>query len=70
MSATFLTQEEVRELTGRTHKSLQITALAKMGLPFFVNPAGRAVVTRVAIEGRAAAPPPKKAWVPKVLKSG
>lgn len=68
MTTTFLSQEEIRELTGRAHKALQISALSKMGVPFFVNATGRAVVARSAIEGRAAAPPPKKAWMPAVLK--
>lgn len=70
MSATFLNAEEVCELTGRAHKGLQIKALAKMGVPYYVNAVGRAVVARSAIEGRVAAPPVKKAWVPRVLKTG
>lgn len=70
MSTTFLDAEEMRELTGRVHKDLQIKALAKMGVPYYVNAVGRAVVARSAIEGRVAAPPAKKAWAPRVLKSG
>lgn len=72
MADTFLDRDEVRALTGRAHKSLQIKALAGMGVPFFVNGVGLPVVARSAIEGRAnaAAAPPKKAWVPRVLKSG
>lgn len=70
MSTTFLTQEEVGELTGRTHKALQIKALAKMGVPYYINAIGRAVVTRSAIEGRTAATPAKKAWAPRVMKTG
>lgn len=70
MSATFLTPEEIIELTGRMHKGLQIKALAKMGVPFYVNAIGRAVVTRSAIEGRVAAPATKKAWTPRLLKTG
>lgn len=58
MSTTFLTQEEIAELTGRKVRSKQIEALRQMGLAFFVNPVGRAVVTRSAIEGRSA--PAKK----------
>lgn len=55
MSDTFLTQEEVVELTGRKVRSKQIEALRQMGFPFWVNPVGRAVVARSAIEGRATA---------------
>lgn len=47
----FLTQEEVSELTGRKVKSKQISALAKMGIPYFVNAAGRPIVSRAVIEG-------------------
>lgn len=54
MSDTFLTQEEIVELTGRKIRAKQIEALRQMGLAFWVNPVGRAVVTRSAIEGRSA----------------
>lgn len=72
MSDTFLKADEIRTLTGRAHIALQIKALAKMGIPYFVNGIGRPVVARSAIEGRAvaAAAQPKKAWVPQVLKAG
>jgi hypothetical protein len=70
MSDTFLNREEIHELTGRVQKELQIKALSKMGVPYYVNAIGRAVVVRSAIEGRVAAPSVKKAWVPRVLKSG
>lgn len=71
MSDTFLTQEEIRELTGRTHKTLQVAALSKMAIPFFVNATGRAVVARAAIIGRGTVTAPqKKQWIPKVLKTG
>lgn len=56
MSAVFLDGAEVAELTGRKIKSKQIEALRKMGLPFFVNACGKPVVSRSAIEGKAAAP--------------
>lgn len=66
----FLTAEELRVLTGRTFKRLQIEALRKMGIPFFVNAMGRAIVARTAIEGNgkaASATPPKQGWMPRVL---
>jgi len=70
MSATFLTAEEIIELTGRVHKALQIRALAKMGLPFHVNDVGRPVVARVAIEGKQASPPARKPVVPRLFRAG
>ena len=70
MSATFLEQSEIFELTGRKLKSLQVQALRQMGVPFFINAIGRPVVTRTAIEGKAeqAAPSEKGAWVPPGLR--
>ena len=59
---TFLTPSDVSELTGRKNKSLQIAALLKMGLPFWVNAIGKPVVARAAIEGRKEIPRPKT-WV-------
>ncbi|MDI9683244.1 DUF4224 domain-containing protein [Burkholderia cenocepacia] len=49
----FLSPIELVVLTGRKIKSKQIAALRCMGVPFFVNACGRAVVARSAIEGRA-----------------
>lgn len=70
MSATFLEQNEIFELTGRKLKSLQVQALRQMGVPFFINAIGRPVVTRTAIEGKAeqAVPSEKGAWVPPGLR--
>jgi hypothetical protein len=69
MSDTFLTKEEVAELTGRQTKTKQIEQPRKMGLPFWVNVIGRPVVARTAIEGPPAhAPTPNEPWVPNVLK--
>ena len=48
--STFLDQNEISTLTGRKMKTHQINALRTMGIPFFVNAIGRAVVTRSAIE--------------------
>lgn len=71
MSGTFLSPDEIKELTGRSYIKLQIEALTKMGLPFFVNGIGRPVVTRSAVEGRnSGSAPQKKAWAPRVLKTG
>jgi hypothetical protein len=70
MSATFLEQNEIFELTGRKLKSLQVQALRQMGVPFFINAIGRPVVTRTAIEGKAAQAVPLEtsAWVPPGLR--
>ncbi|WP_244144447.1 DUF4224 domain-containing protein [Paraburkholderia tropica] len=43
---------ELVVLTGRKVKSKQVESLRRMGVPFFVNACGRAVVARSAIEGR------------------
>jgi hypothetical protein len=71
MSDTFLEAEEVRELTGRTKHALQADQLRAQGIPFFTNAVGRPIVPRSAIEGRTkTAKPPKKEWVPDVLRNG
>lgn len=68
-TATFLTADDLATLTGRKIKSLQVQALRKMGVPFFINAVGRPVVTRTAIEGKAApAPVEQAAWVPPGLR--
>lgn len=73
MSGIFLNRDDVRVLTGRAHRDPQIAALKKMGLPFFVNATGWAVVARAAVEGYTQVPvavEPKKGWVPRVLMAG
>lgn len=67
----FLSDDEVSRLTGRKMKSAQINALRQMGVPFFVNATGHAVVTRAAIEGssQSAAPKLARSWSPQVLKA-
>lgn len=70
MSATFLEAAEICELTGRRSKSKQIEALRTMGLPFWVNPIGKPVVARVAIEGGRKEEKAEKAWVmPRIQKA-
>lgn len=67
--STFLTPEEIAVLSGRKSKSRQIEALRAMGVPFFVNGIGHAVVARSAVEGgKAVTEPPKKEWVPPGLR--
>ena len=57
---TFLPTEDIITLTGircaragQTREQRQIAALSKMGVPYFVNAAGRPVVARAAVEGQA-----------------
>ncbi|MFP3638092.1 DUF4224 domain-containing protein [Paraburkholderia sp. SIMBA_054] len=76
MSETFLTEEEVGELTGiltgrrgKRREELQAEWLRSVGIPFWVNARGRPIIPRTAIEGRpTTAEPPKKKWVPKALR--
>lgn len=61
--STFLDSHDIAILTGRKIRSLQIQALKKMGLPFWINALGKPVVAIAAIEGRREAPQ-KKTWTP------
>ncbi|WP_104656570.1 DUF4224 domain-containing protein [Ralstonia insidiosa] len=82
MSDTFLSPQEIEELTGvktgktvsgkkRTREELQIDWLRMSGIPFWPNARGRPIVARAAIEGRKAAEvaavEPKKKWQPATL---
>ncbi|WP_321913509.1 DUF4224 domain-containing protein [Paraburkholderia sp. J11-2] len=78
MSDTFLTAEEVGELTGvrmgrggKTREQLQVEWLRTSGIPFWTNARGRPIIARVAIEGKtASAEQPRKKWQPKVMMLG
>lgn len=77
MSDTFLTPEEVGELTGvlvgrrgKTREELQVEWLRTSGIPFWTNARGRPIIARAAIAGRPAVEQPKKKWQPKVLAMG
>ena len=57
---TFLPTQDIITLTGirsgkcgKTREQRQIAALCRMGVPHFVNAAGRPVVARAAVEGQA-----------------
>lgn len=63
----FLETRELCQLTGRKTKSKQIEWLRHNGVPFRVNATGHPVVTRATIEGRTDAPPPARAWTPRVI---
>lgn len=75
MSDTFLTVEEVAELTGiragrggKTREQLQIEWLRTSGIPFWANARGRPIIARSAISGqRRDDEPARPKWQPKVL---
>jgi hypothetical protein len=65
----FLDDDEVRTLTGRTQKSKQIEQLKRMGVPFFVNAAGKPIVAKSAVDGshRVEVISSSDIWRPSVL---
>ena len=63
----FLTDEEVRQLTGRVRKPQQVQWLKDQAIPFRVNATGNPIIVRSAIEGRKeTAPAPRRAWTPSL----
>lgn len=66
----FLTEADIATLTGRKLKKQQIEALRRMGIPFWINAAGKPIVATAAIEGgrTAAQPAEKPGWKPAVLQ--
>jgi hypothetical protein len=74
----FLTVEELAELTGikigknkQTREQLQAAELTRLGIPHYVNIAGRVIVARAIIESRPPeTPPPRKRWEPNPSPSG
>lgn len=64
----FLTDEQLRQLTGRKQKSRQIAWLRNEGIPFRVNATGHAVVARGFIDGRKEIQEktPRR-WTPRVV---
>ncbi len=65
---TFLTEQQLRKLTGFAQPGRQIEQLRKQGIAFYLNGAGRPVVARAAVEGKTKhAAAAKKPWVPRVL---
>ena len=69
MSDTFLTPDEIAELTGRRRVSHQIPALRMMGIPFWINAVGRPVVARTAIEAQTSRPVMERPWTPRPLRA-
>lgn len=70
MPEIFLNDHELETLTGRKYKSRQVDALRSMGLPFWINAAGRPVVARAAIEGKTVDSAGDEEWTPAVLAKG
>lgn len=71
MSEIFLTPEDVAFMTGRKTASKQIEVLRQMGIPFFVNAAGRPIITKQSIGvglPTQAAPTITRGWKSRVLK--
>lgn len=64
----FLTTEEIKDLTGRSHAKKQIDVLRKNRIPFHLNAAGHPKVTREALLGKTKhQPEPKPIWQPSIL---
>jgi Domain of unknown function (DUF4224) len=68
MNTTFLTREEVKELTATHWKKRQIDILRAQRIPFFINAAGWPVVTRAAIQGGWTTESRTVGWTPPVFK--
>ena len=69
--STFLTPDEIRELTGiargkagKTREMLQAAALRSMKIPFYLNAVGRPIVTRHSIDGQAIPEVSTATWEP------
>jgi hypothetical protein len=63
--SVFLDEADLVRLTGRPQKSRQISALRKMGIPFYVNDVGKPVVACTVVEGKKSTEAPRKKWEPK-----
>lgn len=66
----FLTPAEVAELTSYKRYGKQVEALRKMGIPCRVNPSGRPIVVRAALEGagKVVEAPQGRRWQSKKVK--
>lgn len=60
MSDTWLSPEEVTELTAKTRWTAQCRVLAVMGIPFTPNAVGRPLVERAAVCSAPAKPKSKR----------
>lgn len=69
-SATFLTREEVAELTGTKLRKRQIEVLQANGVRHVINASGWPVVPRSAIDTPSAPARETRGWSPAVLRAG
>lgn len=60
----FLTDEELRELTGYIQPSKQVAHLRAQRIPFHTNRAGHPRVARAVLEGRKVVEKTKQTWSP------
>lgn len=61
----FLTNDELRELTGYVQPAKQVAQLKSQRIPFHVNRAGHPKVARAILEGRKVEIQPQpKTWAP------
>ena len=67
LTSMFLSADELVLLTGRHRKANQIRQLKTMGIPFYVNARGHAVVAGIVLTG--GRPEESQArWIPAVAK--
>jgi hypothetical protein len=69
MSTTFLTREEIKELTAAHWKKHQIETLRAQRIPFFINAAGWPVVARTAVQGTGSTASNAAGWTPPVFRA-
>lgn len=69
--SSFLTPEEIKELTGvkqgkrgKSREALQAAALRAMRIPFYINAVGRPIVVRAIIEGSEKKEEAAPSWEP------
>lgn len=60
----FLSEPELRTLTGRARSADQVAALKRMGVPHWINARGKPVVALAALTG-ASYRPEKPSWEPR-----
>lgn len=73
MSSTFLSADEVKELTDYVRYGKQREALRAMGVPFWTNPSGRPIVSRALFETQraeeTAKPGARRRWQSSKIKT-
>lgn len=64
-ASVFIPSEDVKLLTGKTRRALQIARLREMGIPFIVSAAGYPLVARSVIDGTKT--DTRVEWEPRVV---